>query len=78
MTAYRYLIAVGFGLLGFLAIAKCTACGTPAQDASEAAYTAALLRCVDKAETLAESRMCRRTVDAQWGITEVVAKDGGR
>jgi hypothetical protein len=41
--------------------------------AAESAYTAALVRCVDDAKTLAESRACRQRVDAQWGIVEVEA-----
>jgi len=45
---------------------------------SEAAYTAALLRCVDKSSTLAESKACRQLVDAQYGVTTTVAKDAGR
>jgi hypothetical protein len=50
-------------------------CGGPS---AEAAYGAALLRCVDQATTLAESRECRRHVDGAYGITQTVAKDGGR
>lgn len=46
------------------------ACGpssvTPAQ-----AYEAAQLKCVHDARTLAESRACRRAVDARFGV------DGG-
>ena len=45
---------------------------------SEAAYTAALLRCVDKSDTLAESKACRQLVDAQYGIAVTVTKDAGR
>lgn len=44
---------------------------------AESAYTAALLRCVDKAATLAESRECRRHVDGDYGITQVT-RDGGK
>jgi hypothetical protein len=44
--------------------------------AHETAYTAELLRCVDKAETLTESRACRRATDERWGIVE--PKDGGK
>lgn len=49
-------------------------CKSPEQapaTAAESAYTAALLRCVDQAKTLEESRECRRKVDLAWGI------DGG-
>lgn len=44
-----------------------------AATAAESAYTAALLRCVDQAKTLAESRTCRQRVNADWQITEVEA-----
>lgn len=37
---------------------------------AETEYTADLLRCVDKAKTLQESRDCRQLVDERWGITE--------
>jgi hypothetical protein len=40
-------------------------------------YTAAQLRCVDKATTLAESKACRRAVDAEYGIAETITKDAG-
>jgi hypothetical protein len=55
---------VGFALL----VAHCAGCAPSA----ESAYGAALLRCVDKATTLADSRACRRDVDAKWGV------DGGQ
>lgn len=44
--------------------------------AAEASYGAALLRCVDQAMTLAESKACRARVNREWHITEAV-KDGG-
>lgn len=37
----------------------------------ESAYTAELVRCVDKAKTLAESKACRAEVDKAFGV------DGG-
>lgn len=37
-------------------------------------FTAAHLRCVDRAATLEESRACRRAVDESCGITETEAK----
>lgn len=40
----------------------------------ESLYTAALLRCVDKANTLAESQMCRQQVDYTCGIRQTVKK----
>ncbi len=59
---------VSLGLLGVV-----VACSprTPAQ--AEAAYTAELLRCVDNAATLAESRACRADVDRRWAVR----RDGG-
>lgn len=42
-----------------------------AKVAVEATYTAELVRCVDKATTLAESKACRAQVDAKFGV------DGG-
>jgi hypothetical protein len=47
------------------------ACST--STGAEATYTTALLRCVDKSESLAQSKACRATVDAQFGV-----KDGGK
>ena len=43
-----------------------------AQVAAESAYTAELVQCVDKSETLAESKACRALVDARWGVTQTV------
>ena len=43
---------------------------------AEAKYTKALLNCVDNAETVAESRACRRHVDGNYGIT-TTNRDGG-
>lgn len=61
-------------------VAHCVGCGPTqaAKDAAETAYTAELLRCVDTASTLEESRTCRKGVNARWGVVETVAKDGGR
>lgn len=35
---------------------------------AEQAYTADLLSCVNKSETLATSKECRKNVDARWGV----------
>lgn len=43
--------------------------------ALEAAYGAALLRCVDQATTLAESKACRQRINIEWRITD---KEAGR
>ncbi len=57
-----------FVLLG--ALAACSPAAT-----AEADYTARLMRCVDKAETLAESKSCRAGVDTKLGVNQ--KKDGG-
>jgi hypothetical protein len=56
MRAWALVVVVALG---------CTP-RTPAQ--AEAAYTAELLRCVDQARTLAESRACRAEVNRRWGV----------
>lgn len=50
---------------------------TEAQVATEAAYGAALLKCVDEAKTLAESKACRAKVDEAWGISTAFRRDAG-
>jgi hypothetical protein len=45
------------------------------ETAAEIAYGAALMRCVDEAKTLAESKSCRARVDAEWGIVQFTGKD---
>lgn len=50
---------------------------THAQAAAEGAYGAALLKCVDDARTLAESKACRARVDSEWHVVQT-ARDGGR
>lgn len=76
----KHTIAMGFALfaLGCL-VHHVAGCRTPVPpEAAEAAYGAALLRCVDDAETLAESRSCRAKVNAEWGIVETVTDGGAR
>jgi hypothetical protein len=51
---------------------------THAQAAAEGAYGAALLQCVDDAQTLAESKACRARVDAEWHVVQTPTKEGGR
>lgn len=62
-------------------VGHCVGCAsrqpTAEQAAAEGAYGAALLKCVDDATTLAESKACRARVDAQWGVVQT-GKDGGR
>lgn len=64
-----------FGLATVIANCK-TPSPTQAQIAAEGAYGAELLRCVDAAKTLAESKACRAVVDAKWGVVQT-ARDGG-
>lgn len=69
------LAAVGFLLLlGFLAATLTRCASLPGADVSdtELAYRASLLRCVDKAKTLAESKACRHEADLKY-----LALDGG-
>ncbi len=47
------------------------ACAIAPSTAVESAYTAELLRCVDKSKTVQESHACRQTVDAAFAV------DGG-
>lgn len=68
VDALTVLLFVGAVLLVCRVLAGCTA---PAKAAAETAYGASLLRCVDQAATLAESKACRARVDAAWGV------DGG-
>lgn len=71
--------AVGLFAIG-CCTTHCSGC-KPAQlgaTAAESAYTGELLRCVDNASTLAESRACRDDVNKRWGIVETASKDGGR
>ena len=65
MTSRILALSLACGLASATAHAACTP-RTPAQ--AEAAYTAELLRCVDRAETLAQSRACRAEVDRRWGV----------
>jgi hypothetical protein len=66
--------------LGYI-VFRCLGC-TPAQEPgalpkycySEELYTAELVRCVDRAETLAQSQACRQSVDYACGIRQTVKK----
>lgn len=40
----------------------------------EAKYTKALLSCVEKADTLAESKQCRESVDYSCGIVQNITR----
>ncbi len=71
-----FFVALGFVLGPCAALVACTPPASAQQAAAEGAYGAALLRCVDEAETLAESKACRARVDEAWGITQT-AVDGG-
>lgn len=71
-----FFVALGFVLGPCASLVACTPPATAQQAAAEGAYGAALLRCVDEAETLEQSKACRASVDEQWGITQT-ATDGG-
>ncbi len=77
----RHTVPFMFCLFAFGCVfAHCIGCKSPttsAQAAAEGAYGAELVRCVDAATTLAESKACRATVDAKWGVVQTAAKDGG-
>jgi len=74
----RYPLAL-LSLVGWLTILSysCAACREAAEPTAEVAYGAALLRCVDKATTLAESKACRAKVDEEWHITQTATDAGG-
>lgn len=77
MKLFYCLEALAFGVAVMLAMTAlhCTRPVTPADEAAtEAAYGAALLRCVDKSETREQSESCREAVNEQYGR----AQDGGR
>ena len=57
------------GLLWIIAatsLSKCVPAHSP--ESSEAAYTAQLVSCVEKASTVDESRACRAKVNERWGL----------
>lgn len=58
-----------------LALAGCGSKGPtiPAYCTNEPAFTAALLRCVDKSESREQSRTCRKAVHETCGIVETVS-----
>jgi len=75
LSLVLFLFALGM-VIGGSSGCKPAQAPTAAQVAAEGAYGAALLRCVDEAKTLAESKACRARVDAAWEITQT-ATDGG-
>jgi hypothetical protein len=71
MTRMAWQIALACAAMCLLAYG-CASLGGCSGASLEAAYTSALLRCVDRATTLAESRSCRAAVDRAYHV------DGGR
>lgn len=69
MTSVRRTDAFWTSFLVVLFMLFMFACPTrEAKEAgAEASYAAALLRCVEDAKTLAESKACREKVDRAWG-----------
>lgn len=77
MKLFYCLEALAFSAAVALALTalQCSRPVTPADEAAtEAAYGAALLRCVDKSDTRDQSESCREAVNEQYGR----AADGGR
>lgn len=66
------LVAIGLGFCGCTPAADPNA--LPKFCTSEELYTAELLRCVDRAETLAQSQMCRQSVDYRCGIRQTTTR----
>lgn len=56
--------------LVLVVLVACSSAPKPTNTAAEAAYSAELLRCVDQAKTLADSKACRKKVNEAWGIVE--------
>lgn len=72
MVREAFTVALAFVALLFV-LRLCSGCKSPEQagaTAAESAYGAQLLRCVDQATTLEESRACRKRVNLEWGIVE--------
>lgn len=69
LAIFAVLIIVGVALSG------CASKGptVPAYCTNEPAFTAALLRCVDKSDTREQSRACRKAVHEACGIVETVS-----
>ncbi len=63
-------------LVASLGLVMCRPPGSAHEAAAEAAYAGELLRCVDKATTLAESKACRAEVDRRWNITQTTTEAG--
>ena len=74
MKTRETVVAVVLLLAFYACVAHVTGCGWLPGDTTtqaELAYRAELLRCVDAATTLAESKACRKSADAKWNV------DGG-
>lgn len=69
----RLLAAAGVAVVVIRTIAGCHGLPGDSTTDAELAYRATLLRCVDKAKTLAESKACRRQADLEW-----LTQDGGK
>ncbi len=69
MAELALTVALIFGVAG---MAHCNQGCLPAEDAGaiDAAYRAELVGCAVTAKTLAESKECRRQVNARYGLCE--------
>lgn len=65
LMAYVLAMIVVFGVGKLL-----PGCKDPSVPGAEAAYQAELLACVEKAQTLKESRACRKEVHKRYGLCE--------
>lgn len=77
----RYIVApVVVAWLAGAAIAVLANCTPPKSSkelAAESAYAGELLACVESAQTLEQSKACRKDVNQRWGIVETVSDAGG-
>jgi len=72
--AIRQFVAVSLAVFAVLfVVGHCAGCRANDPSDEELAYRGALLRCVDKATTLAESKACRKEADRLFNVRQ----DGG-
>lgn len=78
MNAREWIVSSALAAMAFAVLIQCNGCGPasnlPAYCTDEVAFTAALVRCVDKSPTREESRKCRADVHARCGITMTVSQ----
>lgn len=67
-----FLCALGYIIFRSLGCRAPEPGSLPAYCTDDKLYTAALLRCVDKSDTLAQSKQCREAVDYSCGIIQTI------